>query len=243
MKHTFKTILVAMMAVATVAFIGCSKEESNNDNSSANGGSNGGGNNTFEWIDLGLPSGLLWASCNVGATSPEGYGEYFAWGETATKDEYSWSTYRYCMVDGEGRFSMLIKYNTSINHGTVDSLTILEPGDDAATFNMGIGVHTPTYDEWLELINTTTAKWDTINGVYGKRYTSTNGNSIFLPATGYRSGLELYGAGTGGTYCSSSLDVDHPDGAWYFNTNWGYQGLNNGLGRRVGMPVRAVRAR
>ena len=97
MKHTFRTIVVAAMAVVVVTLAGCGKEDGNNDseNVANNGGSNGGGGNTtVEWVDLGLPSGLLWASCNVGATAPEEYGDYIAWGETMPKDTYNWNTYR-----------------------------------------------------------------------------------------------------------------------------------------------------
>ena len=243
MKHTFRAIHVAMMAVATVAFIGCSKEESNNENSSANGGSNGGGDVPAGWVDLGLPSGLLWAECNVGATSPEGYGDHFAWGETATKDEYSWNTYRYCTVDGEGRFATLTKYNTSSTYGTEDNLTVLEPGDDAATTRLGDGARTPIAAEWIELINNTTVKWDTLNGVNGRKYIGSNGNSIFLPASGYYVSSGLRSVGSDGYYWSSSLKADNPREAWYFIFNYSDGHDMTHDGRLMGQTIRAVRAR
>ena len=237
MKKTTR-FLVFMAMSAALLMAGCGKEE--------NGGNNdGGGSSTSaEWVDLGLPSGLLWASCNVGATAPEEYGDYFAWGETTTKEVYNWSSYRYCTVDDEGGLSTLTKYNTSTDFGTVDNLTTLEPGDDAATANMGDGARTPTYDEWRELLNTTTTEWTTLNGVNGRRLTSTtNGNSIFLPATGYRDGTELLCTGSEGEYWSSSLTLiaDYPNDARGFLFSSSAQ-VVGGDHRYCGFSVRAVRA-
>ena len=125
---------------------------------------------THEYVDLGLPSGLLWATCNVGANAPEEYGDYFAWGEIVPKDVYNWSTYQY--YDG----SNLAKYTGS------DGLTTLLPGDDAATTNWSNGWRMPTKEEWQELLDNTTNKWTTQNGVNGRLFTGSNGNSLFLPA-------------------------------------------------------------
>ena len=134
-----------------------------------------------DWVDLGLPSGILWATRNVGATSPEDYGDYFAWGEITPKDVYDWTTYRYC----NGNDSTFTKYCYTPYHGYngfSDTLTILQPGDDAATANYG--GRTPTEDEWWELIDNTTILWTWQNGVRGCRFTASNGNSLFLPAAG-----------------------------------------------------------
>ena len=260
MRTPFKTLLAAFVAVSMVAFAGCGKDGSNS--STYNGGiSSGNGNGivnpiphptpgpspnpqpTINWVDLGLPSGLLWAECNVGATVPEEYGDYFAWGETTTKSTYSWSTYRYCTTDGEGNLSTLTKYNTSSTYGTTDTLTTLLPGDDAATARLGGGARTPTYDEWSELLNNTTAEWTTLNGVNGRRFTSTtNGNSIFLPAAGWRSGSELDYAGGVGYYWSSSLDSGSPSYARRFGFGSGAQDMYYGSDRYNGLGVRAVRA-
>ena len=98
---------------------------------------------THEWVDLGLPSGTLWATCNVGANSPEEYGDYFAWGETTTKSSYSWSTYKYC----KGSSSTMTKYCTSSYYGTVDNKTELEPSDDAATANWGSEWQMPSLEQ------------------------------------------------------------------------------------------------
>ena len=141
-----------------------------------------------DWVDLGLPSGLLWATRNVGATSPEDYGDYFAWGETQpNKHFYDGFSYIY-MERGDHGF-LLTKYcNDPLfgYNGFTDNLTILQPGDDAATANFG--GRTPTKEEWEELMNNTTATWTTQNGVNGLLFSAINGNSLFLPAAGYHYG-------------------------------------------------------
>lgn len=169
------------------------------------------------WVDLGLPSGLLWASHNVGASSPEQYGDYFAWGETQPKTVYvyDWSTYRYYNCDNDGDCGVTKYCNVAYYglNGFVDNLTILQPGDDAATANWGSGARTPTLQEWEELVQYTTSHRTTYNGVFGMCYTGSNGNSIFLPAAVDRWGSSL----SYGSYGSSSLYTDGPDRAWLFN--------------------------
>ena len=161
-----------------------------------------------EYVDLGLS--VKWAACNVGASKPEEYGDYFAWGETTTKDTYSWSTYKYC----NGSEDSLTKYNTSSSYGTVDNKKQLEVSDDAARVNWGGSWRMPTDAEWTELRGQCTWTWTTQNGVNGYKVTSkSNGNSIFLPAAGYRGGSSSGGAGRGGDYWSSSLETGSPDGA------------------------------
>ena len=160
------------------------------------------------WVDLGLPSGLKWATCNVGASSSSDYGNYYAWGETSTKSNYDWSTYRYC----NGSYNSLTKYNTDPSYGTVDNRTRLEMSDDAARANWGGSWRMPTDAEWTELKNNCNWTWMTQGGINGYKVTSrTNGNSIFLPAAGYRLWGSLYSAGSYGIYWSSSLDSDTPD--------------------------------
>jgi uncharacterized protein (TIGR02145 family) len=191
-----------------------------------------------DYVDLGLPSGLLWATCNVGAYTPEEYGDYFAWGETQPKDTYNWSTYQYCM----GSSSTLTKYcsNSSYGYnGFTDDLTTLLPEDDAATANWGSGWRMPTKAEWQELLDNTTVTWTTQNGVSGRLFTAANGNSLFLPAAGYRSGSNLYDAGSLGDYWSSSLYTDNPIYAWNFYFNSGSYNMNGYL-RLYGFTVRPV---
>ena len=173
---------------------------------------NNGTENGYAYVDLGLS--VKWATCNVGANNPEDYGDYFAWGETTTKDTYYWSTYKYCNVSS----STLTKYcnNSSYgNNGFTDNKTQLELSDDAARANWGDNWRMPTDAEWKELINNCTWTWTTQNGVYGRKATSkTNGNSIFLPVAGCRSGSSLDDAGSFGYYWSSALHTGYPDGAW-----------------------------
>ena len=233
---------MAIMAMgAALAFAACGKDDDNNNGSGTdNGGS--GGTESAEWVDLGLPSGLLWAKWNLGATNPEEYGDYYDWGETSAKEVYDWSTYKYCTVDGEGELATLTKYNTSIVYGTPDNLTTLEAMDDAATQKLGSGARMPTQAEWEELINNTTAEWTTLNGVKGRKFTASNGNSLFLPAAGVRSGSELRCAGEQGHYWSSSLYANVPRYAWNFYFDSGYQDVNYDLGRGRGKSVRPVRS-
>ena len=192
------------------------------------------------YVDLGLPSGLLWATCNLGATSPEDYGDYFAWGETTPKSDYSWSTYQYCM----GSNTTFTKYcnNSSYGYnGFTDNLTTLLPEDDAATANWGSDWRMPTKEEFQELYNNTTVTWTQQNGVNGRLFTAANGNSLFLPAAGYRNGSNLYGAGSGGNCWSSSLITDYPNYAWYFGFDSGNYTMNYYY-RYYGFTVRAVRS-
>ena len=201
------------------------------------GGGEGGDEHAY--VDLGLPSGLLWATCNVGANAPEEYGDYFAWGETTPKDTYDWSNYQYCM----GTNNTLTKYCNRSNwgyNGFTDNLTTLEPSDDAATANWGDGWRMPTKAEFQELYNNTTVIWTQQNGVNGRLFTAANGNSLFLPAAGYRYDSSLDSAGSRGIYWSSSL-YSSPNRAWDFYFSSGnYDVYDNG--RVCGYTVRPVRS-
>ena len=193
-------------------------------------------------VDLGLPSGIRWASCNVGATTPEGYGNYYAWGETDSKKDYSWTTYKYANV-GERYHYKFTKYCTdasSGDNGFIDNKTVLEPEDDAATANWGDVWRMPTDAEWTELREQCTWTYTTLNGVYGYQVASkTNGNSIFLPVAGFRNGTSLYLQGRRGYYSSSSLLENYSDNVWIvtFNHEEVYRHSNN---RNNGLSVRPV---
>ncbi len=173
-------------------------------------------------IDLGLPSGIKWASCNVGATKPEEFGGYYAWGETEEKNDYSWSTYKYC----NGDYDTLTKYCTDSRYGTVDNKTTLEPTDDVATVKWGGSWRMPTRAEQDELRNSCTWTWTTLNGVNGYRVTGPNGNSIFLPAAGDCLGTEVIVMGSVGYYWSSSLGSSsyNADYLYFFSSlyDWYY---------------------
>ena len=193
-----------------------------------------GTENGHGYVDLGLS--VKWAICNVGASKPEDYGDHFAWGETTTKSVYGWSTYNWC----NGTSSTLTKYNTSNIYGTVDQKTKLELSDDAARVNWGGKWRMPTYDEFLELREKCTWKWTTQNGVKGYMITN-NGNSMFLPAAGYRYESSLINAGSLGYYWSSSLETGIPYYAWYMELNsiMEEEGSHRG-NRSAGRSVRPV---
>ena len=193
--------------------------------------------NGRDYVDLGLPSGLKWATMNVGATKPEEYGEYFAWGETQPKSNYSWSTYKFELgTDYNGPFS---KYITNSSYGTVDNKTVLDPEDDAAHVNWGGSWRMPAEAEWTELRTQCTWTWTTQNGVNGRLVTGPNGKSIFLPAAGFRIDSNLFNAGSYGNCWSSSLDTDYPLYAWrvYFYSDLVYR-IN--YDRFLGFSVRPV---
>ncbi len=168
------------------------------------------GGTVGEAIDLGLS--VKWASWNVGATAPEEYGAYFAWGETDVDYwEYDWASYKWC----NGSSTTLTKYNTSSSYGIVDNKTTLDPEDDAAHVNWGGAWRLPTPAEWIELKTNCTWTRTTRNGVNGWLVTVSNGNSIFLPAAGRRIDSSLDYAGSYGHYWSSSLYLDTPYRAWH----------------------------
>ena len=153
-----------------------------------------------EYVDLGLPSGTLWATCNVGANSPEEYGDYFAWGEVTPKEVYNWSTYQWC----NGSMYSLTKYNTNNRLGIVDNKTVLEPEDDAASVNWGPSWCTPTEEQQKELYEKCSWVRTKVNGVNGFRVIGPNGNALFLPAAGYCSDSSLEAPGSYGSYWSRS---------------------------------------
>jgi hypothetical protein len=153
-----------------------------------------------DYVDLGLS--VKWATCNVGATTPEEYGDYFAWGETEAKQNFSWEIYKWC----NGTKSTITKYNAT------DGFTTLLPEDDAAHVNWGGQWRMPTKEELTELREQCTWKWVTINGIKGNKVTGPNGNSIFLPAGGSYNTFDdqLNSAGVHGwIYSSTKSSVDN----------------------------------
>ena len=180
-----------------------------------------------EYVDLGLS--VKWATCNVGASKPEEYGDYFAWGETTTKNTYSWATYIWTKGDGNGQ---ILKYCTYSSYGTKDNKTTLELSDDAARANWKDSWRMPTRVEWEELLSMCTWTFTTINGENGYKVTSNkNGQYIFLPAAGSKSG----DVGNVCSYWSSSLYSSSPDCAFcIYNTRSDHKLRANGL------PIRSV---
>lgn len=159
-----------------------------------------------EAVDLGLPSGIKWASCNVGATKPEEYGGYYAWGETEEKDDYSPETYLYYKyVSGN-----IYENQNWINIG----LEISGTGYDVAHVKWGENWRMPRKSEIQELVDNCNWIWTSYNGIEGQKVTGPNGNSIFLPAAGSRSGVNFDALGSYGFYWSGTLNEDNYDGPY-----------------------------
>lgn len=200
-----------------------------------------GSHQGHDYVDLGLPSGTLWATCNVGATKAEEYGDYFAWGETESKDMFSWNTYKWC----NGNDETMTKYCTSSSYGVVDNKRTLELSDDVAYAKWGGNWRMPTKSELDELKNSAYTIWivTTKNGVSGCKVTSKlNGYSIFLPAVGTYSNSELSFPGERGDYWGRSLNTSRPDEAYilFFYP----EGVSSGyVSRRLGKSVRPVMSR
>ena len=195
-----------------------------------------------EYVDLGLPSGTLWATCNVGASSPEGYGYYFAWGETTPKVYYGLSNYKWYNASDE----VYTKYCTESDLGIVDNKTELEPGDDAAHVNWGTSWCMPTTEQQQELCEKCSWRWISRNSVRGALVTGPNGNTIFLPASGYYLEDSLFCGPNEEIYCvgaywSRTLGFTSSGWARYLGFYGTYRDWDWGYPRNAGFPVRAVR--
>lgn len=183
-----------------------------------------------EYVDLGLS--VKWATMNIGASKPEEYGDYFAWGETAPKLGYSWNTYKWGCITYDNKMT---KY-----HNSDYAKITLHVSDDAAHANWGGSWRMPTHEEIDELCKNCTSTLTTKNGVYGRKFVGPNGNSIFLPAAGFLFFSSLFNAcSIGGYYWSSSLNDGFPYEAFglYFNKS---RHFRSGGRRFYGFPVRAV---
>ena len=195
---------------------------------------NNGTENGYAYVDLGLS--VKWATCNVGASYPEDYGDYFAWGETTTKSTYNWSTYKHC---NNSKY-VLKKYNTFGDYGVVDNKTILELSDDAAHVNMGGEWRMPTEKEWAELREQCTWTWSTQDGINGYKVISNiNGNSIFFPTAGCSNNIDV---GIAGYYWSIELYTTYYQtyNAYYYHLSSSQSVGVNHDERYKGMSIRAV---
>lgn len=192
------------------------------------------------YVDLGLPSGTLWATMNVGADSETGYGDYFAWGETVGfqggKATYTWDTYRWCHSSG---WSMM-KYCTDRSMGTVDDKTELEAVDDAATMYWGEHWQMPSKDQLEELRSACNWTWTVRDGVNGYEIQSrVNQHTLFLPAPGYRYEKQVSFVGGNGLYWSRTLSAGSSYYAAYLL--FGYKNVSQDTRQRFyGLSVRAV---
>ena len=223
MKKTFLFSLGLIVAFVSL-FISCSEDETILDSQETE--------SKYNAIDLGLPSGRKWATCNVGASSPEEYGGYYAWGETEEKSNYDWSTYKWC----NGSENTMTKYCIHSYYGTVDNKTVLDPEDDVAHIKWGGDWRMPTTDEQRELLNNCDWEWTTLNGVKGYKVIGPNGNSIFLPAAGFRYGTDIDDRVDNGNYWSSSLYCNDEYFAYnsdFYCSTYDYWHGNRSLGRTV----------
>ena len=195
-----------------------------------------------KYVDLGLPSGLLWAKYNIGASAPEEGGDYYSWGETEVKDHYYTDNYlfydgnkrltKYCSVDEPGFW---------VQSGEPDGILVLQMADDVCTVKWGRAWRTPTRGQWEELIDNCNWEWTEIGGQKGYRVSSkTNSNSIFLPAVGYIANTTHYHKNEEGYYASANIWDSYPR---YFGTTnikadeiW----TNHGVYRYCGATFRAV---
>lgn len=247
-------LTITLLAVVSTMFVACEKEDD--------------GNEPKQVVDLGLPSGILWATCNVGATNPWKSGDYFAWGETTTNSKNNWKTYSFC----KGTDKSLTKYCSDAefgNDGFCDTLNTLEVCDDAASANWGNDWTTPTAENFQELYNECYWVWTnnySNKGVYGyiiykakeksdrgaivyssdgmpSESYSLNDAHIFLPAVGYREDMEIFGAEDDGVgfYWTVSLNADYPSDALSCCFSGNNVNVKNSGGRRSGMSVRPVK--
>jgi len=199
MKNVF--CATALLLGLSVMFISCEKS------GTENGTTDNGGSKSFVAVDLGLS--VKWASCNLGASKPEEYGDYYAWGETSAKREFTDENYKYytgvyvdCPDLTGWSTEIYSKYNIYPDSISPDNLTQLEKDDDAAIKKLGGKWRTPTEEEWKELKRNCTWTREFRNGILGVEVKSgKNGNSIFLPASG------LKDEGVAGRYMSSSLFI------------------------------------
>ncbi len=237
-KRTF-----LFVSAILIAFTACEQNEDMQLNATFNG---------HAYVDLGLPSGTLWATCNVGAENPWDGGDWFAWGETKPKTDqngnyrtaYSWSTYKWA----NSSYHKLLKYCNDGSFGNnryTDTLTVLEPADDAATVTWGGDWRMPTLDELSELCNE--CKWVFVNdyensGKSGYKVCSKasgNSNFIFMPISGYREGSRLYKEGIDAYYWSSMINEIFPNTAYYIHLDTISPMLGN-TDRFYGYSVRPV---
>lgn len=211
------TKAIAAITLMMVVAVSC-KKPGDSDNESVSGTING-----HEYVDLGLPSGTWWATCNVGASTPEERGDYFAWAEVEPKSDYNWATYKY-LEDGD--FHKLNKYCTNPEYGLGGSVDdrdeMLYPDDPAKLWygnSYGKMWRTPTFEDWDELKEYCDLEWITRNGVNGMLFKGPNGKSIFFPAAGSRMDYGLDDIGEFGVYWTRSLYVETPSHAWGFAFN------------------------
>ena len=223
MKKFINYCYLAIIAIVMMACGGISPELDQ-----LSGEENGHG-----YMDLGLS--VMWAQVNLGASMIGEYGDYYAWGETETKDYFWYNTYKYC----EGRQNTLTKYCTNPSEGKVDSLTTLELEDDAAYVQWGGNWRIPTREEWIELRNTCTWTYTRENGIKGWKATAPNGNCIFFPLGGGCMFNENETINHVGYYRSSSLGEKYSGSTYIVIMRTDEVTWSNGS-RQGGLSIRPV---
>ena len=229
-KHLF------LLPISVLLFLVCSCEKDNDLSP------------TPQFVDLGLT--VKWATFNVGASQPQESGDYYAWGETDTKNRYYWSTYQYNIGEyDEDKLSSLTKYCPKSQFGYdgyTDTLSVLELSDDIAHLKWGGNWRIPTIQEFMELLDSCTWEWKTLNGVKGFKVTSNvvgfTDNYIFLPAVGYISGSKRFNDNPTINYWTGSLFARKPYYSYclsyhYESDETVYIGSS---GRYLGRPIRPV---
>lgn len=183
-------------------------------------------------VDLGLPSGLLWANMNIGAERASDYGDYFAWGETATKHTFGWSSYKFGVEDSYTKYGVNQAYTK-----VVDGLMVLQPEDDAASVLWGDGWRMPTKEEFEELMQYCESSWGDLNGTKGYMFDGLTDEAIFLPAGGYVKTSSPEDVNAIATYWTSSLEPEYNEGYKFDNKE--IYGSNRSRGRSI-RPVKSV---
>lgn len=203
-----------------------------------------------EWVDLGLPSGTLWADRNIGATTPEGYGDLYQWGAIKTDSVFSINTYRWSRARRKNPYTGRNMSNQWTKYNSIDSLLVLQAVDDIANITLGDSAHIPTYDQMYELLNNCDWDADTINGEIGYRITGDNGNSIFLPTAGVGNyqGRWLDDSGSYWTSSISGYNNRYPYNLMVMpyqteetRRHYIVGGTGAGSPRETGMSIRAVK--
>ena len=244
MNKTLKVMAALMLMIVLTVSCKKPKEPNNNENETPA---------TPQYVDLGLSSGTLWATFNVGANAPEGAGYCYAWGETENKQTYTWSNYKYC----KGAKNKLTKYCYEKDYGNedfTDNISTLVASDDPATAKWGEDWCTPTYAQWKELMNECELNMTYRNSVWGLELTGPNQNKMFLPAAGFRDEEEnAQASGSEGYYWSNNLSIVSVDPELPHFAVYSYEALYSHFAtfqpfvmldgeRCLGMPVRPVRA-
>ncbi len=233
---SYEKNLINFGYITGAMMVSCNPDDDDNNN---NGGNNGEGDPDgyiagHGYVDLGLPSGVKWATCNVGASSPEDYGDYFAWGETSPKAEYWWNTYLHWNdLDGDGW----------CDHGeaTINSDISGNAQYDAATANWGGSWRMPTKEEMQELVDYCEWEWTEVNGVNGSKVIGPNGSCIFLPPAGCRFESSLLYYDSGFYWSSTPGDFDGGLEYYAYSLDFGDGGEGVGYNYRIdGLTVRPI---